>query len=75
MVATLVAGLTNSGAVLSWEASDFVKLADAGTSFAKNSFLSIDLLPYVILAGAVIFILHKVFGIFSFGGGKSKSKG
>jgi len=60
-------GVTNSGALLSWEVSDFTKFDNAGAAIAHNSFLTLDLLPYYILVGAVVYILNKAFGIFKFG--------
>lgn len=65
--AVALAWVTNSGALLSWETSDFTKFNDGGTAIAHNAFLSFDLIPYYILVGAVTYILGKAFGIFKFG--------
>ena len=68
-------GLTNSGANITWESSDFTKFSDAGSSVTHNAAQMLDLLPYMILAGAVMFLIAKVTGIFNvFGGGKSGGK-
>jgi hypothetical protein len=64
--------VSTSGAILHINSSAYSVLNSSSTIFVKNSFLSIDLLPYLILALSIIFILGKIFGIFSFWTGKKK---
>ena len=70
LVVMAIAWVTSSGAILSWEPTDFTKFNTAGTAVSTNSFLTLDLLPYYILVLAVTFILGRAFGVFKFGGWK-----